>query len=60
MGKKPNDTTTNEEQVVKQAKYVLSALSLEEKVEWENLVREQIWNASTTDEVYIFDTHIYL
>lgn len=30
---------------------MLSAATLEDKVEWEELVREQIWNASTTDEV---------
>ena len=35
---------------VKQAKYVLSATTVEEKVAWEDALREQIWKASTSDE----------
>ena len=36
--------------VVKQAKYVLSASSLEEKTAWEEAVRAEVWRASTSDD----------
>ena len=36
--------------VVKQAKYVLSASSLEDKSGWEEAVRAEVWKASTSDD----------
>ena len=36
--------------VVKQAKYVLSASSLEEKSAWEEAVRAEVWRASTSED----------
>ena len=35
----------------KQVKYVLAAEDVETQMRWEELIREQIWNASTTTEV---------
>ena len=40
---------TDEEDKVDQVKYVLECESAEEKIAWENAVREQMWKAGTKD-----------
>ena len=41
--------TEDEEDKIDQAKYVLECETAEEKIAWENAVREQMWKAGTKD-----------
>ena len=50
LGRSHSVESADDGVAVKQAKYVLSATSVEEKVAWEDALREQIWKASTSDE----------
>ena len=49
LGKNPSSESKDDEDKIDQAKYVLECATAEEKVEWENAIRDQMWKACTKD-----------